>query len=87
MGKRMAVTKIGKNRNEKEQGQVLGHQRLCSESSIHRGRIRQGVTMSKRRVQKQYLHLPPPPRTPSWCAFEAGRITAQLIRKHNARKW
>jgi hypothetical protein len=43
--------------------------------------------MGKHRVQMQYLNLPPPPRPPSWCASEVGRIVTHLIRKHNARKW
>jgi hypothetical protein len=43
--------------------------------------------MPKCRIKKYYLDLPPPPRSPSWCAYEVGMIAAHLIRKHHAKKW
>jgi hypothetical protein len=45
------------------------------------------LKMARHRVKKQYINLPPPPRTPNRCAYEAGAIVAYLVRKHNARKW
>jgi hypothetical protein len=43
--------------------------------------------MPKFRTKKHYTSLPLPPCSPNWCAFEAGMIAAQLIRKHHAKKW
>jgi hypothetical protein len=43
--------------------------------------------MARHRVRKQYINLPPPPRTPNWCDYEAGMIGKQLVRQHNAHKW
>jgi hypothetical protein len=43
--------------------------------------------MARHRVKRKFINLPPPPRTPNWCAYEAGAITAHLVRKQNAREW
>jgi hypothetical protein len=43
--------------------------------------------MHKPRLKKHYNSLPPPPRFPAWCAYEAVAIAGHLKRNHNAKSW
>jgi hypothetical protein len=43
--------------------------------------------MPKGRLKKSYTSLPPPPRFPAWCAYQAAAIAAHLKRKQNAKPW